>query len=189
MDENMNLNNVESEAEKEPAPVEKMWTEPVAEPAEESAVEAPAEVEQPVAPATVVATNAVAAQPTVAPVYVNQLPLEKNTADHGMALASMILGIAGLVACCCYGILGIVLGAVGLILGIIARKHGNNEGISLAGIILSAISLGFGLLFFGIVLLGVIGMLSDPEFMESFYEDYYSQNDTYGDYIKMFFRF
>ena len=67
--------------------------------------------------------------------------MEQNQ-SNGKAVASMVLGI---IACVCvffgYGaLLGIVLGVVGLVLGINARKE-QPDGMATAGIVLSAIAI------------------------------------------------
>ncbi len=204
MEENKNLNPVEQEPEQqvEPAesveaPIEEMWNAPVAEQTEETAepvtetVEQPVEqVEQPVAepteqPAVLTASNTNVGGVPSAPVYVDpSVMIAKNTADHGYAVASLILGIIGLVTCCCYGVTAVVLGVIGLILGIMSRKHGNNEGISLAGVIISAISLGLGLMFGAIVVVSVFMAMEDM-----MYENYDLFEDMYDGYIKLFGRF
>ena len=51
---------------------------------------------------------------------------------HGKAVASLVLGIAGLVCC-------VVCGLIGLILAISAKNEGNDEGIRKAGFILGII--------------------------------------------------
>lgn len=66
--------------------------------------------------------------------------MEQNQ-SNGKAIASLVLGI---VACVCvffgYGaILGIVLGVIGLVLGINAKKE-NPSGMATAGIVLSVIA-------------------------------------------------
>lgn len=56
-----------------------------------------------------------------------------------LAIASLVLGIIGLITCCCYG--GII-GIVGLVLGImvlVLKMDGRN--IAIAGIIVSALSI------------------------------------------------
>ena len=198
MEENKNLNPVEQEPEQQvEAPIEEMWNAPVAEQAEEivepaaETVEQPVEqVEQPVAAPTepveqaqvLTASNTnVGGAPSV-PVYVDpSAMIAKNTTDHGYAVTSLILGIIGLVTCSCYGVLAVVLGTIGLILGILSRKHGNNEGISLAGVIISAISLGLGLIFGAIVVVAFFVAMEDM-----MYENYDLFEEMYDGYIKLF---
>ncbi len=64
----------------------------------------------------------------------NQQPESK-----GMSIASMVLGICGLVAWC-IPLLGYPVSIVGLILGILGRKKGG-KGMAMAGIILCVITL------------------------------------------------
>ena len=198
MEENKNLNPVEQEPEQQvEAPIEEMWNAPVAEQAEEivepvaETVEQPVEqAEQPVAeptepveqPAVLTASNTNVGSASSVPVYVApSAMIAKNTTDHGYAVTSLILGIIGLVTCCCYGVTAVVLGVIGLILGILSRKHGNNEGISLAGIIISAISLGLGLIFGAIVVVAFFVAMEDM-----MYENYDLFEEMYDGYIKLF---
>ena len=194
MEENKNLNPVEQEPEQQvEAPIEEMWNAPVAEQAEEivePVAETVEQVEQPVAepvepveqPAVLTASNTNVGSAPSAPVYVApSAMIAKNTTDHGYAVTSLILGIIGLVTCCCYGVTAVVLGVIGLILGILSRKHGNNEGISLAGIIISAISLGLGLIFGAIVVVAFFVAMEDM-----MYENYDLFEEMYDGYIKLF---
>ena len=187
MEENKNLNPVEQEPEQQvEVPIEEMWNAPVAEQAEEIVEPVAETVEQPVEqveqPAVLTASNTnVGSAPSV-PVYVDpSAMIAKNTTDHGYAVTSLILGIIGLVTCCCYGVTAVVLGVIGLILGILSRKHGNNEGISLAGIIISAISLGLGLIFGAIMVVAVFAAMEDM-----MYENYDLFEEMYDGYIKLF---
>lgn len=73
---------------------------------------------------------------------------------HGKAVASLILGIVGTV-CCAIGVCGVV----GLILAIMAKKEGNNEGIRTVGFILSIIAT----VLWGVFMIMMIaGIASDP---------------------------
>jgi uncharacterized membrane protein len=65
-----------------------------------------------------------------------------NTQNNGKAIASLVLGILAAV-CVFFGygaLLGIVLGIIGLILGISAKKE-SPSGMATAGIVLSIISI------------------------------------------------
>lgn len=76
-----------------------------------------------------------------------------NTNKHGYAVASLVLGILSIVFCCCW-YLGLILGVVGLVLAIVAKKNGNDEGICKAGLVLSIIGVAISAVF---MILGIIG--------------------------------
>lgn len=60
----------------------------------------------------------------------------------GLAVASMVCGIVGLVLSCCVPYLPIVLGIVGLVLGAVSlRKQAGGKGMAIAGIVCSIITL------------------------------------------------
>lgn len=64
-------------------------------------------------------------------------------AEHGKAVASLVLGICSCVSCFLGvgAIIGVVLGIVGIVLSRKATKAGNEETINKAGFILSIIGL------------------------------------------------
>lgn len=71
----------------------------------------------------------------------------QNPKTNGMAIASLVLGIVGVVFSCCYAV-GIVPSIISLILGITSRRNikrsngtQKGEGMALAGIILSIIAI------------------------------------------------
>lgn len=66
-----------------------------------------------------------------------------NTTNHGQAVASLVLGIIGVVFWFFgYGsLLSLVLGIIGLVLACSAKKAGNTEGVRTAGFVLSLIAL------------------------------------------------
>lgn len=78
------------------------------------------------------------------PVYERQ-----SGARKGFAIASMVLGIIGLVGSCCslvtFGILSILLGIIGLIFGILGLKS-ENKGMAIAGIIMAGLNIVIGIL-------------------------------------------
>lgn len=60
----------------------------------------------------------------------------------GLAVASMVCGIVGLVLSCCIPYLPIVLGIVGLVLGVVSlRKQAGGKGMAIAGVVCSIITL------------------------------------------------
>ena len=76
-----------------------------------------------------------------------------NNNKHGYAVASLVLGILSIVFCCCWYI-GLILGVVGLILAIIAKKNGNQEGICKAGLVLNIIGVAISAIF---LILAIVG--------------------------------
>ncbi len=98
------------------------------------------------------------------------------------ATAALILGILSIITCWCYGIVGLILGGVGLML---ANKDTklyqqnpslyDNYGNVKAGKILSIIGIVLGLLFLAYMvwLFSVVGMdaLSNPELMQERMKD------------------
>lgn len=76
------------------------------------------------------------------PVVVNELANKKDS----MVIASLVLGILGIVFCWTYCV-PIILGLIGLIMGIVGMvKTKEHRGIALAGIITSCIGLVLGFL-------------------------------------------
>ncbi len=79
-----------------------------------------------------------------------QAPYDYNSGRsdkaNGMQIASLVLGILGIPACCCYGIPGVLFGIIGLILAIIGNQKSSNKGIGIAGLVCSIIAIIFGAL-------------------------------------------
>ena len=81
----------------------------------------------------------------------NQAPMQfqaemtVTNPNNGFAIGSLICGIAGILMCCCCGI-GAVVGIVGIVLAICARKPngGKFSGMAMAGLICSIIAVVFG---------------------------------------------
>lgn len=66
-----------------------------------------------------------------------------------MAVASLVLGIVSLVTCWWIGIVAVITGVIGVILGAMARKNQPEKaGMAIAGLVMSAIGLALGLIFF-----------------------------------------
>lgn len=101
---------------------------------------------------------------------VNTVEPAKKT--NGMQTASLVLGILSICFCCCYGVLGLILGIIGLICGIKGNKE-SKSGVGTAGIICSIIGIIFGVfmvIYFGLIF---VGLFNDPEFLDSIYSNYY----------------
>lgn len=92
---------------------------------------------------------------------------EVKPESNGLALTSMILGIAGIVVffllICCSpmvgGIVALPVAIVGLVLGIKAKKKEQKKGMWLTGIICSAIALAIAVIVITIALVSLIGTL------------------------------
>lgn len=68
----------------------------------------------------------------------SQYPQKPQGGTDGKAIASLVLGIVGIVVGCFFGLLGVVVGIVGLVLGIMSNKQ-MKSGMALAGIILNSV--------------------------------------------------
>ena len=103
----------------------------------------------------------------VPPTYVAPQAANPN---NGMAIASLICGIVGILCCCCCGF-GFVLGIVGLILAIVSKgkNGGKMSGLAVAGLICSIVAIlsGIGGLIYIIAAGGV------EAFIDGFYDGYY----------------
>lgn len=85
----------------------------------------------------------------------------------GLAIAGMVCGIAALVLICCFWPVAIVVGLAGLVLSVIALVKKQSKGMSIAGIITSALALLFSiaLVVFSVVFVGTVSnVMNDPEF-------------------------
>lgn len=73
------------------------------------------------------------------------MPEQKSS--NTKAVISLILGIAGLVLCCCLGAPSVILGIIGVILAILSKNdnQGQMDGMAIAGLILSIIAFIVGL--------------------------------------------
>lgn len=98
---------------------------------------------------------------------------------NGMSIASLVLGIIGVVMDCCYGF-GLILGIIGLVLGILSngqiKKSDGKEkgsGMAIAGIILSAIAILIGIIFIGYI---IANRGEITQFMQKYME--YAQNQS-----------
>lgn len=77
---------------------------------------------------------------------VYQEPQSNGGGSNGMAIASMVCGIVGLVlACCISGWIGLILGIVALVLGILHNKNNGKSGMATAGIVCGIIAIALGL--------------------------------------------
>ena len=85
------------------------------------------------------------------PYHKQQFPSYEQPSGKGFAIASLVLGIVS-VCTCCGGLLPSVLG---LIFGIISKsKQSENNGMAIAGIILSSIGIVISLIFIAMMIIG-----------------------------------
>lgn len=78
-------------------------------------------------------------------------PAGSPAKTDGFAVASLVLGIVGVVGICCYG-LGAVVAVIALVFGILslvrARKRGTGvNGLAVAGVVLGAVGVVLGVTF------------------------------------------
>jgi hypothetical protein len=81
--------------------------------------------------------------------------------NNGMSIASLIVSLVGLVSLPCYGVGGIVIGAVGAILGHVGRKQIRERGeagggMATAGVIIGWIAVGLGLIILAVVIYFIV---------------------------------
>lgn len=83
----------------------------------------------------------------------------RSEKHSSMALASLIMGIIGIVtSCCCYG--GIIFGCLGILFALLSKTDDALEGYAKAGLITSSIALVLAFLAFFILLgLGIFDMM------------------------------
>ena len=94
----------------------------------------------------------------------SSVPEQKSS--NTKAVISLILGIAGLVLCCCLGAPSVILGIIGVILAILSKNdnQGQMDGMAIAGLILSIIAFSVGL---SSLCFYIYCFITDPEFSES----------------------
>lgn len=84
---------------------------------------------------------------------------EESGKANGMQIASLVLGILGIPGCCCYGIVGLLCGIIGLILALAGNKR-SKSGIGIAGLVCSIIALLFGIgatVYYALIIMGMFG--------------------------------
>ncbi|HET9828783.1 MAG TPA: hypothetical protein VFQ11_09770 [Nocardioidaceae bacterium] len=83
-----------------------------------------------------------------------------SQASNGLAIGSLVLGILSILTICLYGIGGVVLGGIGIVLAVMARKKvregtAGQAGVAKAGLITSIVGTVLG--FLALILFLVIG--------------------------------
>ena len=118
--------------------------------------------------------------------YVYYVPQPAPKKTNGMAVASLVLGILGLVFSCLCGS-GVVLSVISLILAIASGSQTEDRkmsGAAVAGLVLSIINIVLvmllGLLWL-LMYLGILGgslMLSDPTVLEEIFGEIFRELDS-----------
>ncbi|GHJ50415.1 hypothetical protein Cs7R123_77570 [Catellatospora sp. TT07R-123] len=109
----------------------------------------------------------VSAQPYGQYAYGQQpYPQPASGGTNGMAIASLVLGIAGVLTCCCYGF-GALPGLIGAILGHLSMKQIRERNQDGRGLAIAGIATGWAgvALSVGMLALIVIGVVSDPNLL------------------------
>ena len=90
-----------------------------------------------------------------------QPPMEGgNPPGHGMAVASLVMGILSLVFwCICIGY--IIFGPLGIIFAVVAKKQGSTSGMTIAGMATSIVSIVGGILYWVVFVL-MLGVSTTP---------------------------
>jgi hypothetical protein len=99
----------------------------------------------------------------------NQAPYQAAPKTSGLAIASLVLGLVGIVSSLCYGfgvipaIVGIILGIVGLIK--INKSDAGGKRLAIAGIIISFVAIVVGIIF-AIIEFGTLKTIfNNPDFL------------------------
>ncbi|WP_124066759.1 DUF4190 domain-containing protein [Clostridium sp. E02] len=77
--------------------------------------------------------------PLVEPEYNKHTYEQPQETQNNMALASLVMGIIGIVtSCCCYG--GLIFGSLGILFALLSRTEGRFDKYAKAGLITSIIA-------------------------------------------------
>lgn len=115
------------------------------------------------------------------PLYEQGTPFRDEISEpkKGFGIASLVLGIFGIL-CCCFWPVGGTCAILALVFAIINRKqNGTFSGLSTAGLVLAII----GLVLFGYILIDEIMLMLDPNRAEAdaaFWEEYFKMLEELG---------
>lgn len=105
--------------------------------------------------------------PYPAPIVSNPVGNKAN----GLQVAGLVCGILAICACCCYGVVSVVLGIAGLICSIAGNNRGKH-GVGVAGIVCSVIGLVLGIASF-IYYIWAFQYLNEIGYFDSFMREFY----------------
>lgn len=89
---------------------------------------------------------------------------------NGMQITGMVLGIIGILVCCCYGIPSVILGGIGLALAIVGNNKNKGNGVGIAGLVLCIIALVLGILSTVVYIYSFYITFTNPDFMLQYQE-------------------
>ena len=96
-------------------------------------------------------------------------PMGFRPPGHGMAVASMVMGILSLVFwCLCIGY--VIFAPLGIIFAIVARRQGSKSGMTIAGLVTSIVSIVSGIIYWVVVLVIGAAIFTAPwmDFLDMF---------------------
>lgn len=98
------------------------------------------------------------------PTYSQPEP-QKNT--NVKAILALVFGILSILTCCCYGVVSIILGIVGIVMAVLAKKEnmGQFPGMAIAGLVCSIIGILLGVAYW---ILFLIGISADPSILNEY---------------------
>lgn len=100
----------------------------------------------------------------------NTQPAEQSSTNI-KAILSLVFGILSIILCCCYGIIGAIVGIVGIVMAVLSKKDnmGRFSGMAIAGLVCSVIGVVLGAIY---LILWAIGSTVDPRELEYYLNQY-----------------
>lgn len=90
--------------------------------------------------------------------------VEDKNKTRAWSVAALVLGIVSIL-CCCLWYFGLVAGILAILFTVISRKTlGYFDGLSIGGLITAI----FGIIFSGLMGIGTLMLLNNPEYMETY---------------------
>lgn len=89
---------------------------------------------------------------------------------NGLQIASLVIGIIGIPACCCYEVTGIIFGIIGMILAIVGNGKNKGSGVGIGGLVCSILALLFGIIatiYYALIIQGMLGGGPFAEMLEN----------------------
>ncbi len=98
-------------------------------------------------------------------------PEPQKSPANALQIVGLVFGILSIVACCCYGIPGVIFSIVGFICSVIGNKRGKH-GIGTAGLICSIIGFVLSVLSTCLFVLVIGEAIQSGEFQDAMQEFY-----------------